>query len=177
MEVKIRGSNLVYGVIADTQGVLTSAQMEALREAFHGVNSILHAGPVGDLRVLEQLEQIAPVKAVCGNSESSIIRTELFIRRSWKLGKIGVGLMHGYGKPHGLKHFLLKQFEDDPVQVIVYARNYEPYARQVGDVFFFNPGSFSGSLPEGHKGHGRSCVGLLFIRGKNNVDGLAGMPI
>jgi putative phosphoesterase len=167
---------MVLGVLADTKGVLTGAQIAALRKAFKGVDAILHAGPVGDLRVIEQLNEIAPTKAVCGNSESPMIRTELYIRLAWQMGKVGVGLMHGYGKPHGLRSFLLRQFEDDPVQVIVYGSNYEPYARQVGEIYFFNPGSFSGSLPEGQSGRARSRVGLLFIRGKK-VDGMPGMPL
>jgi uncharacterized protein len=167
---------MVFGVLADTQGVLTDSQMAALRKAFKGVDVILHAGPVGDLKVLEQLNEIVSTKAVCGNSENSIIRTELYIRQAWKVGKIFMGLMHGYGKPHGLRNFLLKQFEEDPVQIIVYASNYEPCARWVGDVYFFNPGSFSGTLPEGQKGRGRPRVGLLFVQGKK-VDGLPGMLV
>ena len=167
---------MVFGVLADTQGVLTPAQVQALRKAFQGVDVILHAGPVGDLRVLEQLGKIAPTKAVCGNAESSIVRSELYVRQAWKVGHVTVGLIHGYGKPHGLKSWLLKQFEEDPVQVIVYGRDFEPTARQVGPTYFFSPGSFSGNLPEGRHGQkGRPLVGLLFIRGKK-VDGQAGVP-
>ena len=149
--------------------------MAALKKAFKGVDHILHAGPVGDLRVLEQLSKIAPTKAVCGNAENSIVRSELYVRQAWKVGPVTMGLVHGYGKPHGLKSWLLKQFEDDPVQVIVYGRNYEPTARQIGPTYFFSPGSFSGNLPEGQHGKkGSPRVGLLFIRGKK-VDGQAGI--
>ncbi len=67
---------MVYGVLADTEKLLTPREILALRKVFKGVDGILHAGPVGDLRVLEQLEKIAPTKAVCGNSESAMIRSE-----------------------------------------------------------------------------------------------------
>jgi len=167
---------LVYGVLADTEKVLTPAQLLALRKAFKGVDGILHAGPVGDLRVLEQLGKIAPLKAVCGNSESAMVRSELFVRQVWRAGPLALGLMHGYGKPHGLRSWLLKQFEETPVQAVVYGRNFEPYARQAGGVYFFNPGSFSGRLPEGMQGKGRPRTGLLFIQGKK-VDGMAGIPL
>jgi predicted phosphodiesterase len=72
----------------------------------------------------------------------------------------------------GLKAHLLRQFEEwkEPVQVIVYGRNFEPLARQVGKHFFFNPGSFRGTLPEGQSRTGPPRVGLLFIHGKK-VDG------
>ena len=169
---------MIYGVLADTQGVLTPAQLLVLKKVFKGVDAILHAGPVGDLRVLEQLSKIAPIRAVCGNAENSIVRSELYVRHAWRAGVLQVGLIHGYGKPHGLKSWLLKQFEEDrvPIQVIVYGRNYEPTARQVGPVYFFSPGSFSGNLPEGQHGKkGRPRVGLLFIHGKK-VDGQPGIP-
>jgi putative phosphoesterase len=167
---------MVFGVIADTQGVLTPAQLAGLKKAFKGVDGILHAGPVGDLRVVEQLGTLAPVKAVSGNTESSIVRSELYIRMSLKVDPLRIGLMHGYAKPQTLKSFLLKQFEEDPVDVIVYGSNFEPYARQLGPVYFFNPGSFLGTLPEGQKGKGPSRVGLLFIRGKK-IDGQPGIVV
>lgn len=167
---------MVFGVLADTQGVLTASQLAALKKAFKGVDGILHAGPVGDLRVLEQLGGLAPVKAVCGNTESSIVRSELFIRLVLRLEPLSLGLMHGYAKPQTLKGFLLKQFEKEPVDIIVYGSNFEPTARKIGPTYFFNPGSFAGTLPEGSKGKGPARVGLLFLRGKK-VDGQAGIVV
>lgn len=167
---------MVLGILADTQGVLTPAEIHSLKKAFKGVDAILHAGPVGDLRVLEQLGKIAPTKAVCGNAENSIVRSELYVRQAWKINGLNLGLVHGYGKPLGLKKWLVKQFEEDPVQIIVYGGNFEPTARQMGGLYFFNPGSFSGRLPEGSRGRGPRRVGLLFIRGKK-VDGQAGIAV
>ena len=168
---------MIYGVLADTQGVLTPGQIFSLRKAFKGVDAILHAGPVGDLRVIDQLGKIAPTRAVCGNAENSMVRSELYVRQAWKVGQQSVGLVHGYGKPHGLRQWLLKQFEENPVQIIVYGRNFEPTARSNGPTFFFSPGSFSGNLPEGFHGKkGPARVGLLFIHGKK-VDGNAGIQV
>jgi len=168
---------MIFGVLADTQGPLTISQLAALRKAFKGVDCILHAGPVGDLRVIDQLQKLAPTKAVCGNAEDPIVRSELPVRTAWKVGPVSMGLIHGYGKPQGLKKWLLHQFEEDPVQVVVYGRNFEPIARSLGGHFFFNPGSFCGNLPEGQHGkRGPGLVGLLFIHGKK-VDGQPGIPI
>ena len=168
---------MIFGVLADTHTLLTSAQILALKKAFKGVDIILHAGPVGDIRVLEQLGKIAPTKAVCGNAEESYVRSDLYVRLNWRVGPVTMGLVHGYGKPLGLKKWLLAQFAEDPVQVIVYGRNFEPTARQIGPTYFFSPGSFSGNLPEGHHGKkGPGLVGLLFVHGKK-VDGHAGVRL
>ncbi|HET9870303.1 MAG TPA: YfcE family phosphodiesterase [bacterium] len=166
---------MVFGVLADTQAPLTPAQLAALRRAFRGVDALLHAGPVGDLRVLEQLKALAPVRAVSGNAESPQVRSELYIRQAWRQGALTLGLMHGYGKPHGLRAWLLSQFEEGAPQVLVYGRDFEPFARQVGGTYFFNPGSFSGRGPEGSRGPGAPKVGLLFLQGKK-VDGQPGIP-
>jgi putative phosphoesterase len=165
---------VVFGVLADTAGVLTNGDLNLLGRAFKGVDAILHAGPVGDIRVLEQLAQLAPTKGVCGNAESSIVRSEMFVRIAWRQGPLTLGLTHGYGKPQHLKQFLLKQFEEEPVQVIVYGNNFEPLARQYGETFFFNPGSFMGRLPEGQKGPLKRRVGLLFVQGRK-VEGQPGI--
>lgn len=167
---------MVIGVIADTQKILSPAQMKALRHAFKGVDAILHAGPIGNLQVLEQLKTLAPIfHAVCGNAEESWVRGELYVRLLWRVGGLKIGLIHGYGKPVHLKAWLLKQFEEEPADIIVYGNNFEPLARKVGPTFFFNPGSFAGRLPEGsHNAIGPSRVGLLFIQGKK-VDGQAGI--
>jgi uncharacterized protein len=158
---------VVIGVIADTKELLSPAQLSELRKVFKGVDAILHAGPVGDVRVVDQLKEIAPTEAVCGNAESMEVRSELYVRAVWRSRGLKIGLIHGYGQPHTLMPWMLKQFEADPVDVIVYGNNFEPKARQVGKTYFFNPGSFSGQLPEGFRGKlGLSKVGLLFIKGR-----------
>jgi len=157
---------VIVGVIADTKELLSSVQLSELQDVFKGVDAILHAGPVGDVRVVDQLKKIAPTEAVCGNAESQEIRSELYVRAVWRSRGLKIGLIHGYGEPHFLMAWMLKQFEKDPVDVIVYGNNFEPKARQVGNTYFFNPGSFSGRLPEGSRGIGPSRVGLLFIDGK-----------
>jgi putative phosphoesterase len=162
---------VIIGVIADTKELLSPTQLKELRGVFKGVDAILHAGPVGDVRVIDQLKQIAPTEAVCGNAESFEIRSELYVKSVWRYQGFKIGLVHGYGEPHSLMTWMLKQFENDPVNVIVYGNNFEPKARQVGETYFFNPGSFSGRQPEGSRGVlGPSRVGLLFIEGKK-VDG------
>lgn len=50
---------------------------DSVYEIFRGVDLILHAGDVGELWVLDQLSQIAPVIAVHGNDDSKDAQREL----------------------------------------------------------------------------------------------------
>ncbi len=54
---------MLVGVISDTHGLLRPEAVTALAGAEH----ILHAGDVGDARILDALREIAPVTAIRGN--------------------------------------------------------------------------------------------------------------
>jgi putative phosphoesterase len=55
------------GIIGDTHGFVHPG----VAGAFRGVERIIHAGDVGDIKVLHALELIAPVTGVRGNYDSS----------------------------------------------------------------------------------------------------------
>jgi len=57
---------MLIGVISDTHGLLRPEALSALS----GVEHILHAGDVGDTRILDALREIAPVTAIRGNIDS-----------------------------------------------------------------------------------------------------------
>ena len=53
------------GIVSDTHDLLRPEVVDALQ----GCDTILHGGDISSQRVLDQLEQIAPVKAVRGNND------------------------------------------------------------------------------------------------------------
>lgn len=53
------------GIVSDTHDLLRPEVMDALQ----GCDAILHGGDISSQRILDQLEQIAPVKAVRGNND------------------------------------------------------------------------------------------------------------
>jgi putative phosphoesterase len=54
---------MLVGVISDTHGLLRAEAVATLS----GVEHILHAGDVGDARILDELRKIAPMTAIRGN--------------------------------------------------------------------------------------------------------------
>ncbi len=170
----VRKNHMVFGCLADTAGALSAAERKVLASVFRGVDMILHAGPLGGLSVVEQLEEWAPTAAVSGPSEDSVVRSSTYVRQVLRFGDQTIGLMHGYGKPQGQKSFLLAQFQkndetegrDPPVNVLVFGHNREGQARPGGGVLFLNPGSFRGRPPEGRRGPVQRTVGLLYLKGR-----------
>ena len=63
------GQEVIIGVIADTHGHLDSR----VQRVFSDVEMILHAGDIGSLSVVQQLERIAPVVAVRGNMDRGAV--------------------------------------------------------------------------------------------------------
>lgn len=61
------------GVISDTHGMLRPEVFEVFKEVDH----ILHAGDVGSLDIITELEAIAPVTAVFGNTDYGALRARL----------------------------------------------------------------------------------------------------
>ena len=61
------------GIISDTHGLLRPEVFEVFRE----VDQILHAGDIGPLSLLTELEAIAPVLAVFGNTDGFEVRAKV----------------------------------------------------------------------------------------------------
>ena len=57
---------MVIGVISDTHGLLRPEAVELLRGSEH----IIHAGDIGALEIVGELEKIAPVTAIRGNVDT-----------------------------------------------------------------------------------------------------------
>ena len=58
-------NNYLIGVISDTHGRLP----QSVAQAFKGVDLIIHAGDIGELEIIEALEEFAPTLAVRGNMD------------------------------------------------------------------------------------------------------------
>ena len=80
------------GLISDTHGQLRSEVFEHLE----GVERILHAGDIGNLDIITELETIAPVLAVHGNTDDFEIRNKFGAVVDVELGGKRVVVTHGH---------------------------------------------------------------------------------
>lgn len=94
------------GIISDTH----SCWDERYSKYFEGCDEIWHAGDIGDITILERLEEIAPVKAVCGNIDHGIVRRKCKELLIFRIEEINVLLTHIGGYPGkwspGMKNLL-----------------------------------------------------------------------
>lgn len=130
------------GVLSDTHGKLNPD----ISGIFEGVDMILHAGDIGDIRILYELEGIAPVQAVFGNSDSYLIAGETREQIVFEEGGVNFALTHGAGAYNNILERLSCMFHGRGIDIIVFGHTHKPYANKNGEYFFFNPGCASSSV-------------------------------
>jgi len=137
-------------ILGDTHGLVRPE----LSEHLSGVDLILHSGDVGQIIVLHQLKQFAPVIAVRGNVDDHIDglpETELVSIR----GHL-VFLLH-----------VLAKLDLDPavagVAMVVSGHSHQPLIRKAKGVLYVNPGSV---------GPRRFKLPVCFVRAEFNETGI-----
>jgi hypothetical protein len=121
---------LRIGLISDTHGLLRPEASTFLRGCTH----IVHAGDVGNQKILAELSAIAPTTAVRGNNDTGRWAETLAETQLLHFEKMSLYLIHD-----------LSQLEIDPqaagVGVVVSGHSHQPVIRERGDVLYINPGS------------------------------------
>ena len=123
----------VIGLVSDTHGMVRPQLFDALA----GVEQILHAGDVGPEDVLIELEAIAPVSAVFGNTDlpgNPRLVDELVL----DIGGVSIHVSHGHelGSPTPAR--LLAAY---PQRVLVYGHTHRQLIMEADGRLVINPGA------------------------------------
>ena len=147
-DLTMKTGMIKIGVISDTHGILDRKVVNL----FAGVDHILHAGDIGAMSVLRDLERIAPVTAVSGNCDSGIGRkeTEVVVLADFRFV-----LRHIFDvrSPGAEMRALLRR---EKPHAIIFGHTHTPCCERWGDVLLFNPG-YAGDVC----GQWRRSVGIL----------------
>jgi len=137
----------LVGLISDTHiPARARAVPKKVFEVFDGASLILHAGDLTQLSVVDELEQLAPVVAVCGNMYQSEVRERLPKMNSVKVYKWKIGVIHDPGIFMGMKRMKTLAREND-FSVLVFGHTHRPSLKQEEGIIFINPGSTTNPLP------------------------------
>jgi putative phosphoesterase len=127
------GGSHVIGLISDTHGMVRGSVHDALA----GVELILHAGDVGGHEILDELELIAPVVAVYGNTDASV-DPRLVAAIDREIGGLRVHVSHGHELGSPTPEKLLERY---PADVIVYGHTHKQLVVRAGGRLVVNPGA------------------------------------
>lgn len=124
------------GIISDTHGQLRPEVFDV----FSQVDHILHCGDVGKAAVLIDLEALAPVTGVFGNTDGSSLRWKLPKVAQLQLDGFEIVVTHGdqFGSPTPAA--LVVAFPD--AEIIVYGHTHRPLLELVNrTITVMNPGA------------------------------------
>jgi putative phosphoesterase len=120
------------GLISDTHGFLDPR----LPRIFRGVEHILHAGDIGPDHLIIQLESIAPVTAVLGNTDSSRLfpLTRIVSLDGRKF------LLHHIVSPRALAGEPAARVATEKPDVVLFGHTHQAFNETINGVWFLNPG-------------------------------------
>jgi putative phosphoesterase len=141
------------GVISDTHGFLDPQ----IKKLFAGVDHILHAGDIGDAFIAFELEQIAPVTVVVGNTDLglSFKENEVVTLADKKF------LVHHIVNPSSLAEKMAARIKRERPDVVVFGHTHKKFAETLNGILFFNPG-YAGKPKFGTE----RSVAILHLDGK-----------
>lgn len=163
---------MIIGVVSDTHGYFDPK----LKLTLAGVEMILHAGDVGDASVLDELGEIAPVRAVRGNVD--LTGSGLPLSLQLTLGGAAIHMLHILPAPQSdLENWAAVADQAKPMsrpaerlvrafglatEVVLFGHSHRPCLESMGGILWINPGSAGRkrfSLP-------RTCA-LLEVSARN----------
>lgn len=130
-----------FGVISDTHEISGERVIEAIGDHFVDVDGIIHCGDVIGMDVVDRLAEIAPLILVAGNMDSVDIKKRFPKKRIVQWDNVRIGVVHGWGTPHGIVSKVLQAFRTDRVDAIVFGHTHSPMNRSKDGMLLFNPGS------------------------------------
>jgi putative phosphoesterase len=123
------------GIIADTHGLLRPEVFEVFRL----VDRIIHAGDIGSLDLLAELEAIAPVTAVYGNTDGFDVRARVPAVVETRIEGLDFVILHGDQLGSPTPQNLHAAYPD--AEVIIYGHTHRPLLTTVDVVVtVMNPG-------------------------------------
>ena len=123
------------GIISDTHGLLRPE----VHDVFSGVDLILHAGDIGPPELLAELEAIAPVHAVWGNTDDFDIRRLVPEVVEIRIEGFDFLVVHGHQLGSPTPEALHDRWPD--AEIIIYGHTHRPLLVTVDQVVtVMNPG-------------------------------------
>ena len=118
------------GLISDTHGLLRPEAVSALR----GSDFIIHAGDIGEARVLEHLKQIAPVTAVRGNNDRDAWAAAIPETATLRVHKALIHVVHDIAE-------LDIDLSSATIHAVVTGHSLRPRIDMREGILYVNPGS------------------------------------
>ena len=123
-------NNYFVGIISDTHGLLP----QSVSKVFKNTDLIIHAGDIGDPKIIDALEKIAPTRAVRGNMDMGNWARQLRQNETIRINHKRLHVIHDIYK-------LDINAKSDNYHVVIYGHTHRPQVEKQQGILYVNPGS------------------------------------
>lgn len=131
MDLSLNKSAARLGIISDTHGLLRPE----VASFFAGVDYIIHAGDIGKPSILANLEDIAPVIAVLGNTDIASWYSPT-VEQTMQIAILGKHLL----VLHDLHH-IDTDLKANGITIVIHGHTHKPSKHTKEGILYLNPGS------------------------------------
>lgn len=127
------------GLLSDTHSYLDPK----IFTYFENVDEIWHAGDIGDTSVTDSLKNFKPVKAVYGNIDNHVIRSEFPEYLRFKIEGLDVLITHIGGRPGNYAKPVIEIIKNNPPQLFICGHSHILLVKMdhQNKILFMNPGA------------------------------------
>lgn len=147
---------MLIGVVSDTHLHGKDNRFYNLVEKyFYNCHMILHAGDIVSAEIFDGVDK--NIIAVKGNMDFGV---NLPYKRVIEVENVKIGLIHGYGAPEGIEVKIVKEFDKEKVNCIVFGHTHRPFIGELEGIRLFNPGS-----PFDNRYASKKSIGFIEVDG------------
>lgn len=127
------------GIISDTH----SHWDDRYTHYFADCDLIIHAGDIGDISITQRLEEIAPLRAVCGNVDHGVVRRTYPELDIFSVEQVRILLTHIGGYPGKWRPGMANLLKENKINLIIDGHSHilKVIYDQSLDLLHINPGA------------------------------------
>lgn len=152
------------GLISDTHSLISQQHIDFLKDS----NEIWHAGDVGKIAVIKELEKICSVKAVYGNIDNTEISSVYPENLIFTIEGVKILITHIGGYPGRYQPRVRKLIEKEKPKIYIAGHSHilKVIYDEKYDVLHINPGA------AGNQGYHKKSTAIRFVIDGENIKDL-----
>jgi len=102
-------------LLSDTHSYIDDSILKYVKQA----DEVWHAGDIGNIEVTDIISKIKPVRAVYGNIDNNIVRTEFPLDNKFELEGVAVWMTHIGGYPNRYDYRIKEEITKNPPKIFI----------------------------------------------------------
>ena len=102
-------------LLSDTHSHLDKAMLKYINQA----DEVWHAGDIGDIKVTDEIKKLKPLRAVYGNIDNALIRSEFPLHNRFFCEEIDVWITHIGGYPGRYTPSVRESLNNNPPKLFI----------------------------------------------------------